>query len=175
MRHFFLPVLASFLWLAPACLWLTPACGKAGEGNAKVQGVAVIDFDYIDTSGEERDQRMEHAARLAGFMNALRSDLAKSAAFRIVTPTCGAEPCEPASLEDGSLLVAARAAGADIVLMGGVHKMSTLVQWAEVMVIDAASGRVLNKKLFTFRGDTDEAWRRAEAFIFDEITVPPPS
>ncbi len=182
MRHFFRPVLASFLWLAPAALWLAPAalwlapaCGKAEEGNAKAQGVAVIDFDYIDTSGEERDQRMEHAARLAGFMNALRSDLAKSAAFRIVTPACGPEPCGPASLEDGSLLVAARAAGADIVLLGGVHKMSTLVQWSEIMVIDAASGRVLNKKLFTFRGDTDEAWRRAEAFIFEEITAPPPS
>ncbi len=169
MRHL-VPVLAS-------CLWLTPACGRAEESRAKAQcvAVAVIDFDYIDTSGEERDQRMEHAARLGGFMNALRGDLAKSAAFRIVTPTCGSEPCESASLGDGSLLASARAAGADIVLVGGVHKMSTLVQWAEIMVIDAASGRVLDKKLFTFRGDTDEAWRRAEAFIFDEMTARPPS
>ncbi|MGO8740097.1 DUF2380 domain-containing protein [Rhodoblastus sp.] len=170
MRQYLLPVLTS-------CLWLAPACGKAEDGGAKAQGaaVAVVDFDYSDTSGEERDQRMEHEARLGVFMSALRSDLAKRARFRVVTPICGAEPCKPASLGDGSLLVAARAAGADIVLVGGVHKMSTLVQWARVNAIDVRSGRVLFSKLFTFRGDTDEAWRRAERFIVQEVTALPPS
>jgi len=169
MRHFLLPVLAS-------CLWLAPACGKAEDGGAKGRGVAlaVIDFDYIDTSGEERDQHREHEARLGALVGALRDDLAKNAPFRVVTPTCGHEPCKAASLEDGSLLVAAREAGANIVLIGGIHKMSTLVQWAEIVAIDASSGRVLDKKLFTFRGDTDEAWRRAERFIVDEITALPP-
>jgi hypothetical protein len=169
MRHFFLLVLAS-------CLWLAPAWGKAEDGGAR-RGVAlaVIDFDYIDTSGEKRDQRLEHEARRGALVGALRDDLAKNAPFRVVTPTCGHEPCKAASLEDGSLLAAAREAGADIVIIGGIHKMSTLVQWAEIVAIDAGSGRVLNKKLFTFRGDTDEAWRRAARFIVDEITALPPS
>ena len=72
MRHFLLPVLAS-------CLWLAPACGKAEDGGAKGRGVAlaVIDFDYIDTSGEERDQHLEHEARLGVLVGALRDDLAK--------------------------------------------------------------------------------------------------
>ena len=67
------------------------------------------------------------------------------------------------------LLAAAREAGADILLIGGVHKMSTLVQNAKVEAIDARTGRVMFEKLFTFRGDTDEAWRRAEIFIANEI------
>ncbi len=52
-------------------------------------------------------------------------------------------------------------------------KMSTLVQWAKIEAIDVRTGWIAFDKLFTFRGDTDEAWRRAEAFISDEITALP--
>ncbi len=160
-----------------ACLWLAPAQGWAEDGAAKAQGaaVAVIDFDYVDTSGEQRDQRTEHEARLAAFMDALRTDLGKSAQFGVVMPICRPAPCSLADTTMPDLLAAARAAGADIVLIGGVHKMSTLVQWAKTEAIDAKTGRILFDKLFTFRGDTDDAWRRAEAFIFDEIAALPPS
>ena len=170
MRQFLLTILAAGLWLAPSC-------GKAEDGGAKAQGgaIAVIDFDYLDTSGEERDQRKEHEARLSAFIGALRSDFAKGAQFRVVTPICRPEPCSLTGTTVPNLLAAARDAGADILLIGGVHKLSTLVQWAKVEAIDAKTGRVLFDKLFTFRGDTDDAWRRAEAFIFDEITALPPS
>jgi hypothetical protein len=165
MRHFLVPVLA-------ACLWLTPSCGKAQDG-AKKEGaaIAVIDFDYVDTSGEERDQRREHEIRLGDFMRALRDDLAKGGSFWLVTPACVPNPCSLAGSTVADLLAAAREAGADILLIGGVHKMSTLVQWAKIEAIDARTGRVMVDKLFTFRGDTDEAWRRAESFIVKEIAA----
>jgi hypothetical protein len=170
MRHFLAPALA-------ACLWLAPSCGEAVDGGEKGQGAAivVIDFDYIDTSGEERDQSKEHDARLGAFMSELKGDLGRAGKFRLVTPTCRPEPCSLPGSTVSNLLAAAREAGADILLIGGVHKMSTLVQWAKIEAIDARTGRIVLDKLFTFRGDTDEAWRRAEAFIFDEITALPPS
>jgi hypothetical protein len=166
MRHLLLAVLAIFLWLAPSC-------GKARDGDNKMQRatVAVIDFDYVDTSGEARDQRGEHEARLAVFMRAVRHDLAQGDSFRLVTPTCSPTPCSLAGSTVSGLLAAAREAGADILLIGGVHKMSTLVQWAKIEAIDPKTERVLFDRLFTFRGDTDEAWRRAEAFIVDEIAA----
>ena len=127
MRHFLLAILA-------AGLWLTPCGGRAEDGGARAQGgaVAVIDFDYVDTSGEERDQRKEHEARLAAFMGSLKSDLAKSAQFKVVTPLCEPAPCSLTGTIMPKLLAASREAGADIVIIGGVHKMSTLVQWAKV-------------------------------------------
>jgi hypothetical protein len=166
MRHLLLAVPAILLWLAPTC-------GEAQDGGNKTQraAVAVIDFDYVDTSGEARDQRGEHEARLAVFMRALKEDLAQGDRFRPVTPTCAPSPCSLASSMVTGLLAAAREAGADILLIGGVHKMSTLVQWAKIEAIDAKTERVLFDKLFTFRGDTDDAWRRAEVFIVEEITA----
>ncbi len=166
MRLFILPMLALCLWLAPAS-----ANAESGANTAQVAGIAVIDFDYVDTSGEERDQRREHEARLEAFMRALKGDLAKGGSFRIVTPACAPGPCALAGVTVGNLVTAAREAGADILLIGGIHKMSTLVQNAKVEAIDTSTGRVMFVKLFTFRGDTDDAWRRAETFIANEIVA----
>ena len=54
-------------------------------------------------------------------------------------------------------------------VIGGIHKTSTLVQWAKVTVIDVNTNRVLSDKLYTFRGDNDQAWDHAEAFISEDI------
>jgi hypothetical protein len=131
--------------------------------------IAVIDLDYVDTSGEPRDQRQEHAARIARFSDALRGDLARGGKFRIVTPQCDPAPCTSAT-PSPELVARAREAGARLVLVGGVHKQSTLIQWAKVQAIDVETERVVLDKLLTFRGDTDEAWDRAEAFLAREMT-----
>ena len=167
MRVLLLPILA-------LCLWLPPSSANAQDGGKK-EGVAiaVIDFDYVDTSGEERDQSKEHEARLDTFMHALKGDLPKHGSFRLVTPNCIPNPCSLAGSTVGDILAAAREAGADVMLIGGIHKMSTLVQWAKIQAIDAKTGQAMFDKLFTFRGDTDDAWRRAEAFIVGEIAVMP--
>jgi hypothetical protein len=104
-------------------------------------------------------------------MRALKDDLAQGDRFRPVTPICAPTPCSLAGSTVNDLLAAAREAGADILLIGGVHKMSTLVQWAKIEAIDPKTEGILFDRLFTFRGDTDDAWRRAEVFIVGEITA----
>jgi hypothetical protein len=69
------------------------------------------------------------------------------------------------------LLGAARSAGAQLVLTGGFHKMSTLVQFARAQAIEVTSGRTVYSWLFTFRGDTDQAWAQAEPFAVRQITA----
>jgi hypothetical protein len=147
----------------------TPTIGVAAGAEERGAAIAVIDFNYIDTSGEERDQRSEHEARLKDFMNALRRDLAVRDKIRSVAPVCRPEPCSLTPSTQGELLGAAREAGADVLLVGGIHKMSTLVQWVRIQAIDTKMEQVVLDRLFTFRGDTDEAWRHAEAFISDQL------
>lgn len=137
--------------------------------------IAVIDLDYVDTSGEVRGQRQEHAARIARFSDALRGDLARSGKFRIVTPHCDPAPCMSFGAPPSALLASAREAGARLVLIGGIHKQSMLIQWAKVQMIDVDADRVVLDKLMTFRGDTDEAWDRAEVFLAREVTALAPA
>jgi hypothetical protein len=157
--------------LIAAPLLLSVACHAADGAKAPHAVVAVVDFDYRDTSGEERDQRQEHETRLRDFMTALRSDLAARGKV-IVSPKCDPTPCSverPAA----ELLRAAREAGASVLLVGTVQKTSTLIQWAKTEVIDTKTERIVLDKLFTFRGDNDESWRRAESFIADQLASGP--
>jgi len=153
----------------------TLLCGAASpataaDGAPTPVPIAVLDLVYVDTSGEPRDQTQEHAARVRRFSDALRGDLERSGKFRIVTAQCGAAPCS-ASGEPRELVARAREAGAKLVVIGGVHKQSTLIQWAKVQAVDVDTERVALDKLLTFRGDTDAAWERAEAFAAREVAA----
>jgi Protein of unknown function (DUF2380) len=47
--------------------------------------------------------------------------------------------------------------------------MSTLVQWATVQVVDARTDKLVLDRLLSFRGDDDEAWQHAEAFLAADL------
>ena len=53
--------------------------------------------------------------------------------------------------------------------VGAIKKMSTLVLWAKIGVVDVGRNRTMSEKVYTFRGDNDEAWTRAEAFMSKDI------
>jgi hypothetical protein len=131
--------------------------------------LAVAEIEYIDTSGEIIDQSADHLRRLRAFEASLRTDLAASGKIRSVDLDCPPNACSVGDLDAGQLVGKAQAAGADFLLLGSVHKMSTLVQWAKFNIIDVKAQRVVFDRLVTFRGDNDEAWRRAESFIVRQI------
>ena len=150
--------------------------GPRAQADAPSQptALAVLNLDYVDTSGEPTDQTATHQRRAADFVTALQHDLAANGQYRIVPMSCGSAPCDPA-MNPSELQKAARAAGAKFVLLGGVHKMSSLVQWAKIQIADEDQGRIVFDRLLTFRGDTDEAWQKAESFIARDVlqSAPP--
>jgi len=154
-RFFHCLVLALSLAAGPA---------RADTASNRVPAVLVDDFSYLDTSGEPADQTAVHQRRLESFMAALRRDVGTDARLRLVSPACGAS-CPPADAPPAVRLQMAAEAGAGVVITGGVQKLSTLVQWARASAIEVGSNRVLFDKIFTFRGDSDEAWERAEIFV----------
>jgi Protein of unknown function (DUF2380) len=157
---------------AIAILGLTGAFGgqgaRADVAPTQPVALAVLNLDYVDTSGEPTDQTAAHHRRAADFVSALQRDLAANGQYRVVPMSCGSAPCEPV-MNPVELQKAARAAGARFVLLGGVHKMSTLVQWAKIQIADEEQGRIVFDRLLTFRGDTDEAWQKAESFIARDV------
>jgi hypothetical protein len=156
--------------LALAALFLGADLVSSPSGARADHAVAVTveDFGYVDTSGEPTDQAAIHQKRLQTFMVALRRDIEADRQFHLVTPPC-ALPCTTEGQTPDDRLRLASQAGARILIVGGIHKVSTLVQSARAAAIDVASNRVVFEKLFTFRGDSDEAWQRAEAFVSEDI------
>jgi hypothetical protein len=154
--------------VASVLLWVT---GPAGAENALPQPIplAIVDFDYSDTSGEVLDQSEKHRTLLETFAASLRRDLARGGKYRIVALPCPRSPCSAGRSNPADLLARARDAGAVMLLYGRIHKMSTLVQWAKVQVVDVRRDKLVFDRLLTFRGDDARAWQRAQAFVVAEI------
>ena len=129
-----------------AFLLFVLSCSPADADSAI--GIAMNDFSYTDTSGEPTNQTAAHERRLAAFMAALRRDIAADSRYRLVPSTRD---------------------GAAFKVIGGIQKTSTLVQWAKVAVIDVGAKKLVMDKLYSFRGDNDESWERAEIFLSREI------
>lgn len=149
---------AAALALTGLLVCLAPAA--SGAPASQKTAVEIDDFSYVDTSGETHDA---HQTKLEAFMAALRGDFAADDHYRLASSSC-ARQCA-----DEERLSAASKAGTNILVAGGIQKTSTLVQWARVRVIDVGTRHILFERLYTFRGDNDEAWRRAEAFMSQDI------
>jgi hypothetical protein len=129
--------------------------------------LAVADFEFKDTSGEVRDQTAEHEARLEAFGVALHDALSEK--IDLVELPCQAERC---TIKDPGLVDLsrqARTARAKYLLIGQMHKMSTLVGWVKFAVLDLNGNKPVCDRYLTYRGDTDEAWRRAAEFTARDI------
>jgi Protein of unknown function (DUF2380) len=127
--------------------------------------VALAAFDNVDTSGEDASRTAAHAARVRAFAGLLRDDLTAQKRFKVVRLTCPHPPCSAASMAPDDLVRAAQQSGARLLVYGGIHKESTLVQWGKIEVLDLNKHRLVLNKNFSFRGDTDQAFRRAAAFM----------
>ncbi|MCI0598142.1 MAG: DUF3280 domain-containing protein [Beijerinckiaceae bacterium] len=145
----------------------------AGPAYAKDDAIAlaIVDFSYNDTSGEPADQRAIHRTRLVAFMQSIIDDLTRGGKYRLVSLACGPDPCSITQTPSAQIIDKASKAGARLLLFGGIHKMSTLIQWAKVQAVDLKTEKLVFDRLFTFRGDTDEAWRRAEAFVVEQMAA----
>lgn len=160
MRH------ASFLLAMLIVLTLAPGLRTQA---AEPVAIGIAEIDYRDTSGEPQDQQAVHAERAERFAEALRRDLAASGRYKIVTLDCGKDPCSVENQIPEDLIAAAKQAGARLLVYGGVHKMSTLVQNMKAQAIDVEADRLVFERLITFRGDDDAAWERAQRFLAKEL------
>lgn len=157
------------LWtaLAAAVFYASPVKQSQAQGDVPVLAVAGI--QYVDTSGEVVDQSADHVRRSREFEASLRADLAASGKLRDVSLDCPPNACSVGDIDADQLLGKAQAAGARYLLISSFHKMSTLVQWAKFDMVDLEARNVVFSRLISFRGDNDEAWRRAKSFIVRQI------
>lgn len=155
-----------WMWLGGAltllATWLAPLPSFADSGGVPT---AVADFDYADTSGEVGDQTAAHAARMRTFVTLLRERLAAGGHYDVRSISCAQPPCTATRLDADGLARAARDVGAHLLVYGGVHKMSTLIQWGKVQVVDLRTNTLVADRTFSFRGDDDRAFQHAAEFV----------
>ena len=154
------------MWLVALAITCTMASSVEGADPIKL---AIADFDYKDTSGETQDQAVAHAERLKNFTKLVDDELSASGKYQVVALTCPKRPCSAGAMDAESLSDAARQSGARLLLYGGIHKMSTLVQFGKAQIADLETDQVVYDRTITFRGDDDNAWTRAAQFVAEDL------
>ena len=86
----------------------------------------------------------------------------------MVLPACD-EPCSPARTPFEAMAEATRAAGAERLLVGNIHKISTLIGSVKLTLIDLPADRVSAPAMLSYRGDDDAAWEHAARFSAEDV------
>ncbi len=137
----------------------------AGLAMAAPAKVAVADFDYQDSSGEQRDQAAAHQTRLSAMKADIIDIVGKSSKATAAPLQCGEKTCSVDGLDADQIVKSARAENAQFVVFGGVHKISTLIQWGQIEIMDVSSGKAVLSRTVTFRGDDEAAWQHASDYV----------
>jgi hypothetical protein len=132
------------------------------------QRLAVADFDFLDTSGEVRPQEEEQTARMALFLKTLRGEIDRTDIFEVVLPDC-ADGCSPARTSFEDMASATGRVEATLLLVGRIHKISTLIGTINMNVIDLKGDQVVCERSLSYRGDSDQAWSRAAKFAAKDV------
>ena len=156
------------MWLGALAITCTVASSVEGADPIKL---AIADFDYKDTSGETQDQAAAHAERLKNFTRLIDDELSASGNYQVVAITCPKRPCSAGAMDAESLTDAARQSGARLLLYGGIHKMSTLVQFGKAQIADLETDQLVYDRTISFRGDDDTAWKRASEFLAEDLAA----
>lgn len=141
--------------------------------------ILVLDFDIVDTSQEPIDQRADHARRLVRMRDNVASGLATKSVYEVVDRAVIAADLDRIQQQtyvrtcNGCELTLGRKANADLVLLGQVNKISTLIMSMDVTIKSVTSGDMLFMQRFDFRGDNDNSWFRTTKFVVERIARDP--
>lgn len=118
----------------------------------------------------------EHEARLKVATAKLHESLSRTGLYRLVDTapaqaTIDQLKSQHRYLHDcsGCDLDVGRQLGADQVLVAWVYRVSGLILTLTYEIHDVASGQIVARKSFDFRGDNDTAWTRAIDYLARDL------
>ena len=139
--------------------------------------VAVFDFELVDTSlqGEVDGPRADEQRRLMNTGDQLRKGMAESGKFAIldIAPVNAAAHGSNLQACGGCDVQYAQQVGADLAVTGVVQKVSNLILNMNVYLRDTHTGDLVTSMSADFRGNTDESWSRAAAYLLRNRLLAP--
>ncbi len=148
-----------------------------GAADAAATRVAVFDFEMLDTSGDRTPATLDAQDRRLGLITAEMRQRLAAAGYDVVdlAPQKAAIERESPFRNCNSCEVPiARAAGADIEVVGLVQKVSNLILNINFQVRDVATGKVLRAGSADIRNNTDESWVRGVSYLVRNRLLDPP-
>ena len=157
-------------WRAGVALWLA-MCSLLATAAEALPSVAVIGFELVDDQPDPvRDA--DHKRRLAALQTQLQQGLHQRGLYRVVDTAPAKELIEAVRAQNafvyrcnGCLAEVGQRLGTRLVVVGWVQRVSELILNVNVSVRVAATDEEVLAKSVDLRGNNDESWTRAMAFM----------
>ncbi|MCW2241298.1 DUF3280 domain-containing protein [Azospirillum canadense] len=128
--------------------------------------VLVFELELVDTSQE--GQQPDHPGRLERVTALLRDGLKEGGRYAVTAVRDSAVAAEvPPSLQscNGCEVDLGRRAGADIVVTGFIHKISTLILNIQITMRRVSTNDIVAVGNADIRGDNERSWRRGVEWL----------
>jgi hypothetical protein len=146
-----------------------------GVRAAPIPKLVVLDIELIgDLGGPQFEQ--EHAQRLRMESATLREELARSGLYGVVDNAPAQSVIDRLNSEHAHLydcngcdLEIGRKLAADQVIVTWVDRVSGLILSLTYEIHDVASGQIVGRKSYDFRGDNDSSWSHAIRYMVRDM------
>lgn len=130
---------------------------------ARAEPPVILPIKLLDTSNEAKDQVQDHQRRLDLMASVLAEELPGT--------VLGREEVQAACVRETTdcLIDLLKSRGAERGVFIVVQKSSTLILQIFANEVDVGQGRLVTHRELNFRGDNDEAWRRAGRFLARQL------
>ena len=166
------------LGAAMAALVVLLATGSA----CAAPSVVVLPLELVDSSleGEVYGRSEAQTARLAATTQDIRARLEQAPEYDLLPPEAGRQLYQRdrgryAYLYRcvGCVLEIGQSAGADLILVGWVQKVSNLILNMSFRVYDTREPRLWRSGWISLRGNNDAMWRRAAEKLVERVLLAP--
>lgn len=159
--------------LTIACLAAPWAAGA--QPRERVPSIAVLDLDFLEDHPRP-DLEDAQAKRLRAAHAQLQQALRDEGLYRVVEVDPSLPLLRRLRAQQAFMYRCAdcaqqigRELGTDLVMTAWVQKVSELILNLNLEIIDVASGRSLLSKSVDMRGNNDESWTRAVAYLVRDM------
>lgn len=164
--------------LAAMALSLALAAGAVARAEETPPSLVLMEPELEGDLSDPRQTEL-WPARLALLREALRKDLAGHGLYSVIDNTPQAALFDQLRKREGvhaceaCVLDAATKLGADRVMNVWVYRVSALILTLHAVIRETATGQTVFRRSLDLRGDNDNAWLRAEAFLIRDLAGRP--
>lgn len=134
----------------------------------------VLDIVITGDSSVTGD-KAENEAKITKFSEHLRNELQDKTRFNIINDAESLEKVKAADDKqdlhncNGCEITLGKELGAELVVVPNVFRMSHLISTLHVEFKEVETGKMIKRKSYDFRGNTDQAWERAIKYAMRDL------
>lgn len=161
-------------YILPLLLLIGAAPLMADDHQKHDYQTLVLDILITGDSSVTGD-KAENAEKIAKFSEHLRTELNAKTRFNIINDADALAKIAAANDKqdlhncNGCEITLAKELGAEMVIVPNVFRMSHLISTLHVEFKDANTGKMIKRKSYDFRGNTDQAWERAIKYAMRDL------